>query len=62
MKLAGFLMLIAGGMIAMAAIAVLPATGARVAFLLAGIGVELIGLVLAFREHIPPEATKEEHR
>ncbi|HEY6347391.1 MAG TPA: hypothetical protein VIY49_38375 [Bryobacteraceae bacterium] len=62
MKLAGFLMLIAGGIIAMAAIAVLPATGARAAFLLAGIGVESIGLVLAFRAHIPPEAIKEERR
>jgi hypothetical protein len=62
MKLAGFLMLIAGGIIAMAAIAVLPATAARVAFLLAGIGVESIGLVLAFRAHIPPEAIKEERR
>ena len=62
MKLAGFLMLIAGGIIAMAAIAVLPATGARATFLLAGIGVESIGLVLASRAHIPPEAIKEERR
>jgi hypothetical protein len=60
MKLAGFLMLLAGGIIAMAAIAVLPATGARAAFLLAGMGVEAIGLVLLFRAHIPPEAIKEE--
>jgi hypothetical protein len=51
MKLAGFLLLLSGWIIALAAIAVLPQPGARAGFLLAGVGVEIVGLVLVFRGH-----------
>jgi hypothetical protein len=52
MKLAGFLLLLAGwGIVIAACILLTPAT-ARSLFLLAGLGVELLGLVLVFRSHI----------
>jgi len=53
MKLAGFLLLWAGWVIAMTAVIVLPSPGARGAFLLAGMAVEAVGLVTAFRAHRP---------
>ena len=46
MKVAGFLLLLAGWMLVLSAIALLPAAGSRSAFLLAGLGVEILGLVL----------------
>jgi hypothetical protein len=48
MKIAGFLLLIAGWVIVLAAIAALAAT-ARTAFVLAGWSVEVLGLALAVR-------------
>ena len=53
MKLAGFLLLIAGWIIALAAIAMLPSSTARDAFVLAGFAIEVVGLVLVFRFHMP---------
>lgn len=50
MKLAGFLLLISGWIVALAAVALL-VNGARVAFVLAGIGVEALGLGLAIYAH-----------
>ena len=58
MKLAGFLLLLAGWAIAMTAIVILPSAGARAAFLLAGMAVEAVGLVIVFRSHLAVE--KEE--
>jgi small-conductance mechanosensitive channel len=55
MKIAGFLMLFAGWMLVVAALALLPSAGIRVVFLLAGLGVEMLGLVLAFRSHLRPK-------
>ena len=55
MKLAGFLLLLSGWIIALAAMAVLSQPAARAAFLLAGIGVEIVGLVIAFRAHTHPK-------
>jgi len=55
MKVAGFLLLLAGWVLVLAAIALLGAAGPRGAFLLAGIGVELLGLVLAARSHLKPK-------
>lgn len=52
MKLAGFLLLLAGWVLVLAAIALLGAAGPRSAFLLAGTGVELLGLVLVARSHL----------
>jgi hypothetical protein len=55
MKVAGFLLLIAGWILVLAAIALLTAAGPRVAFLLAGLGVEVLGLVLVARAHLTPK-------
>jgi hypothetical protein len=51
MKLAGFLLLLSGWIIALAAMAVLPQQGARAGFVLAGVAIEIVGLVLVFRSH-----------
>lgn len=50
MKLAGFLLLISGWIVVLAAVALL-ANGARIAFVLAGIAVEALGLGLAIYAH-----------
>jgi len=51
MKLTGFLLLVAGWVIVVAALLVLPSAVSRAAFVLAGIGVQLLGLFLAVRAH-----------
>lgn len=51
MKLLGFLLLLSGWFIAFAAVVLLAAGAARVAFVLSAIGVEVIGLVLVVRAH-----------
>lgn len=53
MKLAGLLLLVAGWVIVLSAIALLPPASSRSAFVLAGLGIELLGLALAIRAHIP---------
>lgn len=53
MKLAGFLLLPAGCVIVLSAVALLPPIPTRAAFVFAGIAVEILGLVLAIRAHIP---------
>jgi hypothetical protein len=55
MKVAGFLLLLSGWILVVAAIALLAATGPRSAFLLAGIGVEALGLALVARSHLTPK-------
>jgi hypothetical protein len=52
MKLAGFLLLLAGWAIVIFAVALLASGLQRVGFVLAGIGVEALGLVLAVRSHL----------
>jgi len=52
MKFLGFLLLIAGWLLVLAAIVLLPAAGLRTAFVLAGIGVEGLGLTLTIRSHL----------
>jgi hypothetical protein len=52
MRLAGFLLLLAGFAIVLAAIVLFPSATPRGWFVLAGIAVELLGLVLAFRSHM----------
>ena len=52
MKLVGFLLLLAGWILVLAAVVLLGAVPARAAFVLAGIGVEALGLVLVFRSHL----------
>jgi hypothetical protein len=53
MKLAGFLLLFTGWLLVLAAVVLLAASAARSGFVLAGIGVEILGLILAFRAHSP---------
>jgi hypothetical protein len=52
MKIAGFLLLLAGWLLILSALALLASSGPRSAFLLAGSGVELLGLVLFVRSHL----------
>ena len=58
MRLAGFFLLVAGWIVSLTAIVLLPSPGARAAFLLAGIGVEAAGLVLVFRSHLPVKESR----
>lgn len=51
MRIAGFLLLVAGWGIALSAVVLLGSLGQRTAFAMSGIGVEVLGGVLAFRSH-----------
>jgi hypothetical protein len=55
MKLAGFLLLLSGWGIVVSTLPLLPSLGARAAFVLAGMAVELIGLTLVARSHRVPK-------
>jgi hypothetical protein len=52
MKLAGFLLLPAGWSIVVAAVTILQAPVPRTAFVLAGIAVEVLGLILVVRSYL----------
>ncbi|MGZ4732552.1 MAG: hypothetical protein ACXVZH_10465 [Terriglobales bacterium] len=52
MNAAGFLLLVAGWIIVVSALALLASTAAQTAFVLAGFAVEGMGLVLVFRWHL----------
>jgi len=58
MKFVGFLMLLAGWFLVMAAIVLFQAQPTRVAFVLVGVAVEVLGLILAFRSHLIPREEK----
>jgi hypothetical protein len=58
-KLLGFLLLLAGWGLVLAALALLPAPAPRTAFVFAGIGVEIVGLVLVIRAHLRPRGAHE---
>lgn len=60
MKLVGFLLILAGWIIVIAAVALLPALAPRTAFALAGIGVEFLGFVLVARSHLVLRGAKSE--
>ena len=51
MRLAGFLLLLAGWGIVLAAVALLGPALLRTCFLLAGVGVEVLGIVLVVRSY-----------
>ncbi len=55
MKIAGILLLFAGFLIVLSAFVVLPANAPRAAFGLAGMAVQILGLVLTFRSHLTPD-------
>jgi purine-cytosine permease-like protein len=52
MKIAGFLLLLSGWILILAAVMLLDNPLVRAAFVLAGIGVEALGLVLVVRSHL----------
>lgn len=51
MRILGFLLLLAGWGIILAAIILLSQTPARMAFVIAGLGVEVLGFALVIRSH-----------
>ena len=59
MRAVGFLLLPAGWLLVLAAIALFPSPPARAAFVLVGIAVEGLGLALAFRSHLIAREEKE---
>jgi len=59
MNIAGHLLLIAGWLLVLAAIVLLPSGSAQGAFVLAGIAVEALGVGLAFRSHVVPHGRHE---
>ena len=52
MKLAGFLLLLAGWGIVLSAVVLLASALPRACFVLAGMGVEVTGLILVVRSHL----------
>jgi hypothetical protein len=56
MKIAGFLLMIAGWFLTILAVILLRTETARGVFVLAGLAVEALGLVLVFRAHPPPRS------
>ncbi|HVB33099.1 MAG TPA: hypothetical protein VNJ52_01800 [Patescibacteria group bacterium] len=54
MKPLSFFLLLSGWGVVLAAVAMLASPPARIAFVLAGTAVELLGLVLLFRCHLVP--------
>jgi len=59
MKAVGFLLLLAGWLLVLAAIVLFPAPATRTAFVCVGIAVEGLALALAFRSHLIPREEKE---
>jgi len=59
MKVLGFLLLLAGWAIAFAAVVLLRTELQRSMFVMAGIGVEVLGMILVVRAHEPPKGQSE---
>jgi hypothetical protein len=59
MKLLALLLLVAGWAITLAAVVLLKTTPERSVFAIAGVGVEVLGLILAARAHQPPKGESE---
>jgi hypothetical protein len=59
MKITGLLMMPAGWFIVLAALVLLPALLARNLFITAGLGVEILGLVLFTRAHLAAKGGNE---
>ena len=58
MNVTGFLLLLAGWFLVLAAIVLFAAPSLQAVFGLAGVTVEVLGLVLAFRSHLIPREEK----
>lgn len=61
MKLAGFLLLLAGWGIVLAALGVLAPGIPQNCFIVAGVGVEILGLVLVIRSHPVRREERDTH-
>jgi hypothetical protein len=59
MRLTGFLFLLAGWLIVLAAVALLAPALPRAAFVLAGLGVEVLGLIFVVRSHLVVRGERE---
>lgn len=59
MKFLGFSLLLAGWGLVLAAIVLLAGGAGRAAFVLAGVGVEILGLTLVIRAHRAPKGEHE---
>jgi hypothetical protein len=59
MRIAGFLLLVAGWVIVTAALFLLRAPGPRAAFVVAGIAVQVLGLIFAIRSHRAMESKRD---
>ena len=53
MKIAGFFLLLAGLALVVSTLTLLGSAPARSGFVLAGIGVEIVGMTLVVRSHLP---------
>jgi len=58
MKLAGFLLLLAGWGIVLAAVVLLRSAASCASFVLAGIAVEVLGLIVVMRAHLMPRRAR----
>jgi len=59
MRLTGFLFLLAGWLIVLAAVSLLALALARATFVLAGLGVEVLGLIFVVRSHLAVRGERE---
>jgi uncharacterized protein YqgC (DUF456 family) len=59
MRLTGFLFLLAGWLIVLAAVALVVPALPRTAFVLAGLGVEVLGLIFVVRSHFAVRGERE---
>ncbi len=55
MLIPGFMLLLSGWGLTLAALGMLAAPGPRAAFVLVALGVQALGLFLVFRSHLPPK-------
>jgi hypothetical protein len=58
MKFVGFLLLLSGWLLVLAAVVLLATMPARTTFVAAGIAVEVLGMILAIRSHLIPRENK----
>jgi len=59
MKLVGFLLLLSGWALVLSALILLGSTLPRTSFILAGVGVQALGLVLVTRSHLVPRRERD---
>ena len=59
MKLVGFLLLLSGWALVLSAVILLGSALPRTAFMLAGVGVQALGLILVVRSHLVPRRERD---